>query len=225
MKKLLNHIIICTTLLLPLNVSAQICNSYGWELCIPKELIHQDIQIISLNDKATDEYLPEKGLQSLFLIKKNEKIQLKGTASDICFFMYKGTIEDTMIIEVKYPGYRGGQFVFIKDFHRKLCASISIHLSKEDDYPNEIIVFGDQVEVITNRKTEKFSLSQFKQSEKEDIIQTLCRLPGLKVDKEGLKINDNLITQILINTIRYHTCREEEFQELIAKFRKFSKKR
>ena len=212
-------------LLLCLNVSAQICNSYRWEICIPKELIHQNIQIISINDKATDKYLPVDGLQELFLIKKNEKIQLKGTESSECFYVYQGTIEDTMIIEVKYSGYRGGRFVFYKDFHRKLCASITIHLPKDDYYPNEIIVFGDQIEVIVDKKSEKFSVSQLKQSEKEDIVQTLCRLPGLKVDKEGIKINGQSITQILINTIRYHTCREEEFQELIAKFRRLSKKK
>lgn len=163
---------------------------------------------INVRDKETGGHLKASEVV-IYVHTKRGKILLT-TVNQHSSYLYRTQemkeeiVEDTMIFEVKARGYRGGKFYFYSSIHLKSGSTIVIPLPKEDYYPNQIEVIGDRVEVIINRQSEFYDLKEFRQSEDEDVLTTLCRLPGFEVGKKEIKMKGEILRQFYINGENYN---------------------
>ena len=203
-------------------------NVYGNSFVKNKKVLEVSISDKSLGTDLPKEYI--NGIEVYVHTKRGEfllpnKSKINPRASFV--FRDKETnqdvVEDTMVIEVKSPDYRGGKFIYYDAIHGKNTFRVGIALPKKDHYPNQIEVLGDYVEVILNRQSKFYDLKEFRQSEDEDVLTTLCRLPGFEVGKKEIKMEGEILTYFYING-EYEIHNSYFFPELLKRFNRSKKK-
>ena len=184
-------------------------NVYGNSFVKNKKVLE-----VSISDKSLGTDLPKEYINGIevyvhtkrgkFLLPNKSKINPRASFVFRDKETNQDVVEDTMVIEVKSPDYRGGKFIYYDAIHGKNTFRVGIALPKKDHYPNQIEVLGDYVEVILNRQSKFYDLKEFRQSEDEDVLTTLCRLPGFEVGKKEIKMKGEILRQFYINGENYN---------------------
>ena len=209
---------------IPTSVFAQFVNFKG----TTNEIIHSDrILKIALYDKETDSSIKLDQVQAtIHVYDKDKKTTLVSNNNKrIARYMYKDYVQDTMVVEVDVPGYRGGKFMYYKARHRKYGWQMNLYLYPNDYCPNEILVDGDSVRVVVDKQTRVYDVKKLRQPGDEDIVAALCRVPGLVVKKNAITVDGEPLKHFLLSDHEYYSVNwEHQYQEVLSRFRKYKKK-
>lgn len=101
-------------------------------------------------------------------------------------FIYEGRITDEMEIRVTCIGYKP---VNTKYYPKKQGIRISIVMEIDVQEINTVVVTGNTIAIISKGDTIQYNATAFKTLESDWLESLIKKMPGLKLDKEGLKFN------------------------------------
>jgi hypothetical protein len=177
-----------------------------------------------ISDKAFG-LLDEKKVKAVRLYNGDDTIMLSLTPGGGSYSYY-GQVKDTVYLEVELDGFRKEKMIYIPKLfiadEVSISKSIVIYISREDFYPNEIIVVNNNIEINLGKNKTVLDASQLRQSPDEPIKQTLCRIPGWELKKNAVYFKGQKLDYFFINGDFIHV-RHPNFPELFSTFKKYMK--
>jgi hypothetical protein len=181
--------------------------------------------VCRIGDKAF-RLLEREKIKAVRLYNGDDTIVLSLTPGGGNSYSYYGQVKDTVYLEVEMDGFRKEKMIYIPKLfiadEVSISKSIVIYISREDFYPNEIVVINNDIEINLGKEKTVFDASQLRQSPDEPIKQTLCRIPGWELKKNAVYFKGQKLDYFFING-DFILVRHPRFPELFSTFKKYMK--